>query len=84
MESDLFSLRRAENVRVFFPKIVADDVTVELYHPAPFGRSTALRLHLDLLSEYGSALAELLGLIVVVHAKLGEEDLVFVLGEAAF
>ena len=70
-------------MRVLSPKVVADDVSVVLDHPAPHGRPAAVRLHLLLLPEEGGALAELPGLLVVVHSELGEEDLVFVLGQAA-
>ena len=70
-------------MRVLRPEVVADDVSVVLEHPRPHGRPAALRPHLDPLLEDGGSLAELLGLVVVVHAELGEEDLVLVLGEAA-
>ena len=72
---------RAENVRVLRPEVVADEVAAVLDYPAPHRRAAALRLHLDPLPVDGGALAELLGLVVVVHLELGEQDLVLVLCE---
>ena len=68
-------------MRVLRPKVVADEVAAVLDDPAPHRRAAALRLHLDPLPVDGGALSELLGLVVVVHLELGEQDLVLVLGE---
>ena len=72
---------RAENVRVLLPEVVTDEVAAVLDYPAPHRRAAALRLHLDPLPVDGGALTELLGLVVVVHPELREQDLVLVLCE---